>query len=146
MARPRVRHRAPRLRQLRLRQTSISTSCCAQTLSQRNEPARLRIRAPNSAAFLRQNFFQSGGNVAADDRAYVAKVVANRTGLTQPDAEKRVNDVLTKAKTDLDAARKAAAQLAFWLTASLLIGAFCASLAATEGGALRDGTWRKRNG
>ena len=34
------------------------------------------------------------------------------------------------------------AQLAFWLTASLLIGAFCASLAATEGGGLRDGTWK----
>jgi hypothetical protein len=43
----------------------------------------------------------------------------------------------------MDAARKAAAQLAFWLTASLLIGAFCASLAATEGGGLRDGTWRR---
>jgi hypothetical protein len=90
--------------------------------------------------------FQSGGSVVAEDRAYVAKVVASRTGLSQPEAEKRVNDVLTKAKSDLDAARKAAAQLAFWLTASLLIGAFCASLAATEGGALRDGTWRnKRN-
>jgi hypothetical protein len=31
---------------------------------------------------------------------------------------------------------------------SLLIGAFCASLAATEGGGLRDGTWNSglRNG
>ena len=47
----------------------------------------------------------------------------------------------TRAKADLDAARKATAQLAFWLTASLLVGAFCASLAATEGGGLRDGTW-----
>ena len=71
-------------------------------------------------------------------------MVANRTGLSQPDAEKRVNDVVTKAKSDIDAARKAAAQLAFWLTASLLLGAFCASLAATEGGAIRDGTWRRR--
>jgi hypothetical protein len=51
---------------------------------------------------------------------------------------------VTQAKADMDAARKAAAQLAFWLTASLLIGAFCASLAATEGGGLRDGTWRRR--
>lgn len=88
--------------------------------------------------------YNNAGNFAADDRAYLAKIVANRTGLSQQDAEKRVNDVVTKAKTDLDAARKAAAQLAFWLTASLLIGAFCASLAATEGGAIRDGTWRRR--
>ena len=48
---------------------------------------------------------------------------------------------MTQAKTDADAARKAAVQLAFWLTASLLLGAFRASLAATEGGGLRDGTW-----
>jgi hypothetical protein len=45
----------------------------------------------------------------------------------------------------MDAARKATAQLAFWLTASLLIGAFCASLAATEGGGLRDGTWHRKS-
>jgi hypothetical protein len=79
-----------------------------------------------------------GGDLNAPDLSYVAKVVATRTGLSQADAEKRVSDVITQAKTDLDNARKAAAQLAFWLTASLLIGAFCASLAATEGGSLRD--------
>jgi hypothetical protein len=88
--------------------------------------------------------FRNGGDLKPADREYVAKVVAARTGLSQADAEKRVNDVVTQAKADLDAARKAAAQLALWLTASLLIGAFCASLAATEGGGLRDGTWRRR--
>jgi hypothetical protein len=86
---------------------------------------------------------KSGGDVTAADQTYVAKLVASRTGLSQADAEKRVSEVVSQAKADLDAARKAAAQLAFWLTASLLIGAFCASLAATEGGAIRDGTWRK---
>jgi hypothetical protein len=84
---------------------------------------------------------RSGSEVAAADRAYVAKVVASRTGLSQQEAEKRVSDVLAQAKTDLDKARKATAQLSFWLAASLLIGAFSASLAATEGGGLRDGTW-----
>jgi hypothetical protein len=89
--------------------------------------------------------FRSGGDLKPADRAYVSKVVVARTGLSQADADKRVNDVATQAKADMDAARKAAAQLAFWLTASLLIGAFCASLAATEGGGLRDGTWRRRS-
>jgi hypothetical protein len=89
--------------------------------------------------------FRNGGDLKPADREYVSKVVAARTGLSQADAEKRVNDVVTQAKTDMDAARKAAAQLALWLTASLLIGAFCASLAATEGGGLRDGTWRRRS-
>jgi hypothetical protein len=88
--------------------------------------------------------FRGGGELKADDRAYVSKVVAARTGLSQADADKRVNDVVTQIKADADAARKATAHLAFWLTASLLLGAFCASLAATEGGGLRDGTWGSR--
>jgi len=87
--------------------------------------------------------FRDGGDLKPADRTYVAKVVAARTGLSQADAEKRVNDVVTQVKADTDAARRATAQLAFWLVASLLIGAFCASLAATEGGSLRDGTWRR---
>jgi hypothetical protein len=85
--------------------------------------------------------FRNGGELKPADRDYVSKVVAARTGLSQADADKRVNQVVTEAKTDIDDARKATAQLAFWLTASLLLGAFCASLAATEGGGLRDGTW-----
>jgi hypothetical protein len=88
--------------------------------------------------------FRNGGELKANDRSYVSKVVAARTGLSQADADKRVNDVVTQIKADTDAARKATAQLAFWLTASLLLGAFCASLAATEGGGLRDGTWGSR--
>ena len=86
--------------------------------------------------------FRNGGELKPADRDYVTKVVAARTGLSQADADKRVNDVITQARIDLDATRKATAQLAFWLTASLLIGAFCASLAAIEGGGLRDGTWK----
>jgi hypothetical protein len=35
-------------------------------------------------------------------------------------------------------------QTAIWLTLSLFIGAFSASLAATEGGGIRDGTWGKK--
>jgi hypothetical protein len=88
--------------------------------------------------------FHDGTDLNPADRAYAAKVVSARTGLSQADAEKRVNDVVTQVKTDLDKARKAAMQTAIWLTLSLFIGAFCAALAATEGGGLRDGTWGKR--
>jgi hypothetical protein len=90
--------------------------------------------------------FRNGSDLKPTDREYDSKVVAARTGLSQADADKRVNEVVTQAKSDIDAARKATAQLAFWLTASLLMGAFCSSLAATEGGGLRDGTWKYRNG
>jgi hypothetical protein len=85
--------------------------------------------------------FRAGNDVNSNDKAYIAKVVAARTGLSQADAEKRVNDVVTQAKADLDATRKAAMQTAIWLTLSLFIGAFSAALAAMEGGGLRDGTW-----
>jgi hypothetical protein len=89
--------------------------------------------------------FRDGGDLGAADRTYVARVVAARTGLSQADAEKRVNDVIDQTKQTLDRARKSAAELSLWLTASLLLGAFAASLAAVEGGQLRDGTWNERN-
>lgn len=89
--------------------------------------------------------FHNGTEPSAADRSYVAKVVAARTGLSPADADKRVNEVIAQVKTDLDKARKAAMQLAIWLTLSLFIGAFSAALAATEGGGLRDGTWGKTN-
>jgi hypothetical protein len=88
--------------------------------------------------------FRNGGEPSAADRGYLAKIVAARTGLSQADADKRVNDTIAQIKSDLDKARKAAMQLAIWLTLSLFIGAFSAALAATEGGGIRDGTWGRR--
>jgi hypothetical protein len=84
-----------------------------------------------------------------EDIRYVAQIVAQRTGLSQQDAEKRVADVYAKAQAKLraadgaardaaDKARKASAYSALWLFVSLLIGAFVASLAATFGGRRRD--------
>lgn len=80
-------------------------------------------------------------DMSAADRTYMSRVVAARTGLSQPEAEKRVAEVTNQAKVATDEARKAAAKLALWLAASMLAGAFAASLAATEGGAFRDERW-----
>jgi hypothetical protein len=88
--------------------------------------------------------FRSSADLGQADRAYFAQAVAARTGLSQADAEKRVDAVVTEAKSAADTARRNAAHLSFWLTAALLFGAFAASLAAAEGGALRDGTWSGR--
>ncbi len=82
-----------------------------------------------------------GGDVAAADRAYAARIVAARTGLSQADAEQRVNTTITQAKQAADEARKAARNAAMWLAASLLAGAFAAMLAAIEGGKLRSTRW-----
>jgi hypothetical protein len=88
--------------------------------------------------------FQDNQDLSATDKTYVAQVVAARTGMSRVDAEKRVNDVITEAKSAADDTRKGAAKLSFWLTAAMLFGAFAASLAAVEGGSLRDGTWNDR--
>lgn len=84
-----------------------------------------------------------------DDLRYVGRLVAQRTGMSQQDAEKRVTDLYARAQARLneaeiaakeaaDAARKASAYAALWVFVSLLIGAFVASLAATCGGRQRD--------
>ena len=83
-----------------------------------------------------------GGEFSPADGTYLAQIVAARTGISQADAEKRVAEVVYQAKAAADEARRAAAKAALWLTAAMVIGAFAASLAAIEGGQLRDGTWR----
>ena len=84
---------------------------------------------------------RKGGEVSPADRTYLAKVVAARTGLSQPEAEKRVNDVIVQAKQAADDARKSMAKLMLWLAASMLAGAVASILGATEGGVLRDSKW-----
>jgi hypothetical protein len=94
------------------------------------------VRAEASRIFLKS--LRDHTDIVPADRSYLAQLVAARTGLSQADAEKRVSDVIVQAKQDLDKARSAAAKLSLWLTAALLAGAFSASLAAIEGGQLRD--------
>jgi hypothetical protein len=98
---------------------------------------------PELARLLTASFRKDGG-LSSQDQQYVAKVVAARTGLSQPEAQKRVTDAVNQAKADLDRARKAAAHIAIWLTLALFIGAFSAAAAAWEGGGTRDGTWRRK--
>ncbi|MGA8586192.1 MAG: hypothetical protein WB715_20575 [Roseiarcus sp.] len=89
------------------------------------------------------------GEMPAADKAYVAQVVAARTGLSQADADKRVSEVVEQAKNAkekaidtakaaADAARKTGVYVALWAFISLLIGAFSASFMATVGGRVRD--------
>jgi hypothetical protein len=88
------------------------------------------------------------GSLSAPDKTYLAKLVAARTGLSQADAEKRVDEVYAqakdaeaKAKQAADDARKAGAQLAIFTALSMIIGAFIAAAAAALGGAHRDEEW-----
>jgi len=85
------------------------------------------------------------GGMPANDRTYLAATVASRTGLSQAEAEKRVDDVITqekaaetKVRQAADTARKSAAAVSIFTAISMLIGAFIASAAAAYGGSLRD--------
>jgi hypothetical protein len=85
------------------------------------------------------------GDVPAPDKTYLAQLVAARTGISQADAQKRVDDVIAKAKDAevklrqaADTARKTAATAAFFTAFSMVIGAFIAAVAATIAGHRRD--------
>jgi hypothetical protein len=85
------------------------------------------------------------GDIPDGDRAYLAQLVAARTGVTLEDAQKRVDGFLSdvkdaeaKAKATADAARKVAAKASIYLALSMLVGAFIASVSAALGGWLRD--------
>ncbi len=78
------------------------------------------------------------GNLPQDDKAYVAQVIANRTGVSQQDAEKRIDDAIANAKATAEKARKGAMYASLWSVIALLIGALCASAFAAYAGQLRD--------
>jgi hypothetical protein len=87
----------------------------------------------------------TGNGVSADDRAYLAELVAARTGLSQADAAKRVDTVLAKEKAAADQVRvaadktrKAGSAFAIFMAVSMLVGAFIACVAASIGGHARD--------
>lgn len=82
-----------------------------------------------------------GDDLAAAERTYAVQLIAARIGLSPSEVERRLTVAVGDAKSAAERARRMARNFALWLTASLLIGAFSASLAATEGGSRRDGTW-----
>lgn len=111
-------------------------------------PERSNAAVTSEVSRIFMNTIRTGALPDADVK-YVGQVVAQRTGLSQQDAEKRVNDTYAKAQAALndakvkaqeaaDAARKASSYASLWLVVSMLIGAFVASFAATYGGRQRD--------
>ncbi|MDP2248338.1 MAG: hypothetical protein Q8J65_09430, partial [Nitrosomonadales bacterium] len=85
----------------------------------------------------------------AEDVTHIGQMISANTGLTQQEAESRVNDVYANlqqkiadaeaaAKDAAEKVRKATIYATLWLFVSLLMGAFSASLAATWGGRCRD--------
>jgi len=78
------------------------------------------------------------GSLSAQDRAYMAQLVSQRTGMSQQEAEKRVDDAVIAARQAADKARRAAIPTGFVTAASLLLSLAAAWWAAVKGGDHRD--------
>lgn len=78
------------------------------------------------------------GALSATDKNYLDELVMSRTGVSQTEADERVNETFLSAKSSAEAARKAIAHSLLWAFIALLIGAFCASFSGTIGGRQRD--------
>jgi hypothetical protein len=86
-----------------------------------------------------------------DDRTYLIRMVAAQTGLAQPEAERRVDEVAARVKDNIARARRSVVVIAFAAGAAALLGAAASWFAAGAGGRVRDGEltphalwdWRK---
>ncbi len=87
----------------------------------------------------------ANGRIPDADRPYLTRLIAQQARVDDAVAEERISYVEELARQAeyrgreaADAARKAAVSFSLWAFASLLIGAFVASFAATIGGRARD--------
>ncbi len=128
--------------------TDLSTSYFTDTLLRADQnPPQTKPPQDNIASEVSRILLQGAvqGEIPAEDKSYLATIVASRTGLSETDAKarvdavlKRVDDAKLAAQEAADKGRKAAATTAMLGALSLIIGAFIASAAAAIGGRQRD--------
>jgi hypothetical protein len=89
--------------------------------------------------------------VTADDRGYLARLVAARTGVSESVAQERTQNAITLAADSIRRARHSTVVLAFFAGAAAMVGAAAAWFAACVGGEHRDRAklpslrWAQRN-
>jgi hypothetical protein len=101
-------------------------------------PAGANDQSNGEASRLIARALTPGSEFTSNDRTRAAQLVSARTGLSQQEAEQRVDQVIVQAKIAADQARRAASKMAFWIAASLIAGALASVLGALEGGRERD--------
>lgn len=131
--------------------SALSANSSGTDVSTMNQPVPPKTASPAHQAEVAGIFANSiySGALPPDDLTYVAQLVSQNTGISQNEAEQRVQAVYDKAQAKLkeakekaqqaaDTARKTTSYVTLWAFISLLIGAFVASLCATYGGRQRD--------
>ena len=79
-----------------------------------------------------------GSKDMQSEKDYLSRLVAEQTGLSQPEAAKRVEALIAEVKQSVDQGRKMGIVIAFVTVASLIVSALAAWWAATQGGRHRD--------
>jgi hypothetical protein len=83
-------------------------------------------------------FGRKSGELTADTKTYLAQRISAHTGLSQTEAQARMDQVLADAKKKADDARKLGVVIAFLTAAALAVAAAAAAWAANLGGRHRD--------
>jgi hypothetical protein len=80
----------------------------------------------------------ANGTLTTQNRAYLAQVVSQQAGISQQEAERRVDEAFNAARVAADKARRAGILTAFVTAASLVLSLGAAWWAALKGGHHRD--------
>ena len=80
----------------------------------------------------------TSGSISTENRTYLAQLVAQRSGISQQEAEKRVDEAVNAARAAADKARRAAVLTGFVTAAGLILSFAAAWWAAMKGGQHRD--------
>jgi hypothetical protein len=104
-----------------------------------DRPRQADLTYPRSEAARILLTASSHTGVSSDDRAYLARLVGAYAGLAGPDADRRVDDVIARARQNIDRARHAAVLIGFMAGAAALLGAAAAWYAAVAAARHREG-------
>src|SRR5262245_11894087 len=80
----------------------------------------------------------TSGSITSENRARLAQLVSQRTGVSQQEAERRVDDAVNAARAAADKARRAAVLTGFVTAAGLILSLGAGWWAAMRGGHHRD--------
>ncbi len=80
----------------------------------------------------------ASGSLSEQNRSYLVQLVAQRSGLPPQEAEKRVNEAFTAARTAADKARRSAVVTGLVTAVSLIVAFGAAWWGALKGGNHRD--------
>jgi hypothetical protein len=80
----------------------------------------------------------ASGSITAENRTHLAQLVAQRIGVTQPEAERRVDEAVNATRAAADKARRAAILTGFVTASGLILSLAAGWWAAMRGGHHRD--------